>query len=138
VSVALVEAMRNVALLATLLLGCTTEPAAPAVNGTVALSGAPTGFDTLVTLLTAVHPGEGFSYFPEEQALPATWPATFYAGGGLGVPPDTSFTLSAWLATQPGTTAPEAGAPHATMDLQFHCTQDGCSAIDGLSLTLAP
>jgi hypothetical protein len=107
----------------------------PSATGQLDISGPTAGFSTLVVRMTSKTDGNVSQ--SEELAIPATWPMEFEIGSGLE-PKSGDYQIDAWLAATTGTSAPEAGAPHASIDVHATCHGDSCDPIENLTLTLAP
>jgi hypothetical protein len=71
--------------------------------------------------------------------LPTQWPADFFVGGGLGGSPVSEWELRIWLAHAAGEVAPSVGAPHAALQIDTACLDNGsCQVAYVPDIVLAP
>jgi len=69
------------------------------------------------------------------MALPATWPVSYYAGGGFGDGPTGAYTVRAWLAYDEHEMEPTLGAPHRDATVMIACNH-GCVVAADVPLEL--
>lgn len=133
------------ALLALGLSACFTmhgDPSAPSAEGEIRLApGADTGgFSALEIHWDRVGGTYGEGSVDVYQ-LPQDFPMQLFAGQGFGRSDARTYRLSAWFSNgtwDHPTLSPPAGAAHATMEIAIPECSDGCAAVSGVQLVLAP
>jgi hypothetical protein len=134
-----------VALLSLSLTACFTmtgDPSAPSAEGTLRLApnADPTLFHSIEVHWDRVDGTYGEST-TEVLDPPFYFPMQFYAGQGFGRSDAHTYRLSVWFSNgtwDMPTTAPPAGAAHASMELAIPKCTDGCPAVRDVELVLAP
>ena len=118
------------------------DPSAPSAEGTLSIASGvdPTQFHAIEIHFDRLDGTYGQST-TEVLEPPFQFPLDFYSSEGFGTSDAHTYKLSVWFSNgtwDMPTSAPPAGAAHASMEVPIPNCTDGCATVRDLALVLAP
>ncbi|HEY4177795.1 MAG TPA: hypothetical protein VGM90_13205 [Kofleriaceae bacterium] len=117
------------------------DPAGPEASGTIFLAPGVSA-DGYSILETYWEPADGSQYPAslDRYDAPLAFPMPLHTGVGIGFSDSDKYRLTAWLTNEYSPIVGElpAGTPHATINIDIPECSNGCDAVDGFVVELAP